>query len=59
MKYRQGFLLSSCTRCSGDLVLRLEDGDTTGTCLQCGNVLYMRRGALAPTSAPSGSPVAA
>ena len=44
MERQQSFLLSSCTRCSGDLVLRQEDEDLTGTCLQCGNVLYMKRG---------------
>ena len=59
MKRQRSFLLSSCTRCSGDLVLRLEDEDATGTCLQCGHVLYIRRGALAPAPAASGSPVAA
>ena len=59
MERHASFLLNACTRCSGDLVLRVEDGDATGTCLQCGHVLYMRRGALAPASAASGSPVAA
>ena len=40
-------------------MLRLEDGDTTGTCLQCGNVLYTRHGVQAPAVAAQGSPAAA
>ncbi len=59
MERHQTFLLNACTRCSGDLVLRMEDGDVTGTCLQCGNVLYMRRGRQALAVAPQGSPAAA
>ena len=59
MNRQQIVLLSSCTRCSGDLVLRLDDGEATGTCLQCGHVLYMGPGVLAPAPTASGSPVAA
>ena len=59
MKHQRSFLLNACPRCSGDLVLRLEDGDTTGTCLQCGNVLYTRHGVQAPAVATQGSPAAA
>ena len=53
------FLLNACTRCSGDLLVRVEDGDTTGTCLQCGNVVYMKHRARVPAVAVQGSPVAA
>ena len=59
MERHASFLLNACTRCSGDLVLRMEDGDTTATCLQCGNVLYMTRGVRAPALPVQGAPAAA
>ena len=59
MEPQGSFLLNSCTRCSGDLLVRVEDGDTTGTCLQCGNVVYVQRGMPVPAVALQGSPAAA
>ena len=59
MERQRSILLNACTRCSGDLVLREDDGDTTGTCLQCGNVVYMTRGVPAPATATQGAPAAA
>ena len=43
----------------GDLLIRMEDGDGTGTCMQCGNVLYLRRGSQPPARAAKVSPAAA
>ena len=59
MERQTSFLLHSCPRCSGDLVIRMEDGDGTGTCMQCGNVLYLRRGAQPPAPAAKVLPAAA
>ena len=59
MELQRSVLLKACKRCSGDLMLRVEDGDATGTCLQCGNVLYLRRGTQPPAPAAEVSPVAA
>ena len=59
MEPRSGFLLNACTRCSGDLLLHMEDGDAIGTCLQCGNVVYVKPGTLVPAVAAQGAPAAA
>ncbi len=59
MERQTSILLNSCPRCSGDLVLRQEDGEATGTCLQCGNVLYTKRRVQAPTVATQAAPAAA
>ena len=59
MEHQRRVLLKACTRCSGDLLLRVEDGVATGNCLQCGNVLYLRRGAQPAAPAAKVSPVAA
>ena len=56
MERRSGFLLNACTRCSGDLLLHMEDGDEIGTCLQCGSVVYMKPGTRVPAVAAQARP---